>query len=178
MTPSKSKSIAQKGFILFSYALYYAPFRPRFIPGKSREKDDKRNLEIKSYYHEDECENRAPGDSFFANITGSARGTNSRKHLTDSPADSVSTNKEKKKYKHVCYSICFPETHKYFVLCPLGLYFAYEKAFYTLHHPDLIPDSCELRRRTTSHTRRDTDDVFYRDFPHSHSRNQQCDGEI
>lgn len=48
MTPSKSKSIAQKGFILFSYTLYYAPFRPRFVPSKSCEKDDQWYLKIKS----------------------------------------------------------------------------------------------------------------------------------
>lgn len=96
ITPSKSKSIAQKGFILFSYTLDYAPLCSRFIPSKSSKEDHNRNLEIKSQYHEYDGQNRAPGDSFFADITGSAHGMNSRKYLTDSPADSIAAEEEEK----------------------------------------------------------------------------------
>jgi hypothetical protein len=97
MTPSKSKSIAQKGFILFSYTLYYTPLCPRFIPGESCEKDDQWYLQIKSPYDEYECEDRAPWDSFFADITGSTHRTHTREYLADDPGDSIATDEEEKK---------------------------------------------------------------------------------
>lgn len=67
MTPSKSKRTAEKGFILFE-CLSYAPFCPRFVPGKTCEKRQKWHTKIEPTQQEYACEPGTELYSFFLDI--------------------------------------------------------------------------------------------------------------